>query len=204
MSKVEFHVSAVSGIVAASLAADSVLFACRVPPTDPSNIANSKAARLKRLVAKWRTVTGYTASQEVSLAAYEVSAFGATPADYTGGTDITPGIRKLGPDVGPNPQQATFFGAGNIRIATTAGLAHAGTPTIATHPFAYDGANELAAAATVAKGAFDMVFSPSDEGVDYRKGLLLYPTKGFVIRNPIALGAGGTGRLYVEMYWEES
>lgn len=204
MSRVEFHLSAVSGIVAASLAADSVLFALRNPPTTPLGATNAAAFRLKRLVAKWRTITGYTASQELSLAAYEVSAFGGTPADYTGGTDIAANVRILGPDTQSKPAAATFLQSGNARIATTAGLSHGGTPTIASQPFAYDGANELAAAATVAKGAFDMVWQPSDEGADNCKGLIFRPGTGFVIRNPIALGAGGTGRLFVELYWEEA
>lgn len=198
MSRVEFHLSGHSGVIAASLAADAVLFALRNPHT------NTAAIRLKRLVAKWRTIAGYTASQEVALAAYEVSAFGGTPADYTGGTDLGTSVRVLGPDTSSKPSQATVLATGNARIATTAGLSHAGSPTFATHPFAYDGANELAAGATVAKGGFDMVFQPSDEGVDGRKGLVLIPGRGFVIRNPIALGAGGTGRLFVELFFEET
>lgn len=196
--------SALSGVVAASLAADAVLFALRNPPLRADGSANGVAIRLKRLVAKWRTIAGYTASQEVALAAYEVSAFGASPADYTGGTDIAAAVRALGPDTSPKPAQVSVLQSGNARIATTAGLAHAGTPTIATHPFAYEGANELAAAATVAKNGFDLVFTPSWEGSDHRKGLVFLPGRGFVIRNPIALGAGGTGRLYVELVFEES
>ncbi len=197
MSTVEFNVSGLSGIVAASLAADSVLFHFRNPAT------NVAACRLKRVVAKWRTIAGYTAAQEVSLAAYYVSAFGVTPADYTGGTSLGALIRTLGPDTASKPKRTTILVAGNVSIATTAGLAHAGTPTVASQPFAYDGANELAAAATVAKGAFDVVWQPSDEGIDNRKGLVLVPGTGFIIRNPIALGAGGTGRLFVECFWEE-
>lgn len=200
MARVEFHLSAVSGTIAASLAADSVLFALR----NTGGTTSNTGLRLKRLVAKWRTILGYTAAQEVSLAAYEVSAFGDPVADYTGGTDIAAAVRILGPDTAPKPAQATILASGNARIATTAGLSHGGTPTIATQPFAYDGANELAAAATVAKGAFDMVWQPSDEGIDNGKGLVFRPGTGFVIRNPIALGAGGTGRLFVELFWEEA
>jgi hypothetical protein len=196
--KVEFNLTALSGIVAASLAADSVLFALRNPST------NTAALRLKRLVAKWRTITGYTASQELSLAAYQVSAFGSPEADYTGGTDVSAAVRILGPDTASKPAQSTVIAAGNARIATTAGLSHAGTPTIASQPFAFDGVNELAAGATVAKGAFDLVWAPSDEASDHAKGLVLVPGRGFVIRNPIALGAGGTGRLFVDLSWDES
>lgn len=197
MSNVEFHVSGLSGIVAASLAADSVLFHFRNPDT------NTPACRLKRVVAKWRTILGYTAAQEVSMAAYYVSAFGTPTADYTGGTSLGATIRTIGPDTGTKPRRTTMLVAGNVSIATTAGLAHAGTPTVASQPFAYDGANELAAAATVAKGGFDVTWEPSGEGIDNRKGLVLLPGTGFIIRNPIALGAGGTGRLFVEAYWEE-
>jgi hypothetical protein len=197
MSNVVFHVSGLSGVVAASLAADAVLFHFRNPDT------NTAACRLQRLHAKWRTIAGYTAAQEVSLGAYYVSAFGATPADYTGGTSLGATIRILGPDTGSKPKRATILAAGNVSIGTTAGLSHAGAPTITTQPFAYDGANELAAAATVAKGAFDLEWQPSDEAIDNRKGLVLIPGTGFVIRNPIALGAGGTGRLFVEAFWEE-
>lgn len=200
MSRPELHLTALSGVIAASLAADSVLFALRNPHT------NTAALRLKRLVAKWRTIAGYTASQELALGAYEVSAFGASPADYTGGTDVAAAVRLIGPDSSAKlgQAQATVLAAGNARIATTAGLSHAGSPTIAAQPFAYGAANELAAAATVPKGAFDLVWEPSSEGRDNRKGLVLIPGRGFVIRNPIALGAGGTGRLFVEAFWEES
>lgn len=197
MANIEFHVSGLSGIVAASLAADSVLFHFRNPHT------NTAACRLKRLVAKWRTIAGYTASQEVSLGAYYVSAFGGTPADYTGGTSLGGTIRILGPDTASKPLRATILAAGNVSICTTAGLSHGGTPTVASQPFGYDGANELAAAATVAKGGFDLEWQPSLEAIDVRKGLVLIPGTGFIIRNPIALGAGGTGRLFVEAYWEE-
>lgn len=198
MAAVEFHVSGLSGIVAASLAADSVLFHFRNPHT------NSAACRLKRVVAKWRTIAGYTASQEVSLGVYYVSAFGATPADYTGGTSLGGTIRKFGPDTASKPYRDTILAAGNVSICTTAGLAHGGTPTVASQPFAYDGANELAAAATVAKNSFNVEWMPSFEGSDHRQGLVLIPGTGFIIRNPIALGAGGTGRLFVECNWEES
>jgi hypothetical protein len=198
MSYVEFHVSGLSGIVAASLAADSVLFHFRNPDT------NTHTVRLKRLVAKWRTIAGYTAAQEVSLAAYEVTAFGATPADYTGGTSLGATIRTFGPDTAPKPFRTTSLAAGNVSICTTAGLAHAGTPTVASQPFAYDGANELAAAATVAKNSFDLEWQPSYEAIDNRKGFVFAPGRGLVIRNPIALGAGGTGRLFVEVFFEET
>jgi hypothetical protein len=32
----------------------------------------------------------------------------------------------------------------------------------------------------------------------------MLPGTGFVLRNPIALGATGTCRIFVEAYWEEA
>jgi hypothetical protein len=162
------------------------------------------------LAVKYRTVTGFPTAQEVSLAAYYVSAFGSPAADYTGGTDLsdqaggTDAIRRLGADLGPPPKQTSVLQSGNVRIATTAALTHGGSPTIKTHPFAWDSWFELAAASTVQEGGFDLIWTPSLEGSEKHKGLLLHPGNGFVIRNPIALGATGTGRIFVEVFWEEA
>jgi hypothetical protein len=206
MSKVELFLTALSGTIAAGLAADSVLFALRNPPLTADGAANSRGIRVKRLGAKWRTVLGYTGAQELSLGAYEVSVFGAAPADYGGGTDVAGFVRVLGPDTAMRASTAayTVLQAGNARIATTAGLTHVGTPTVAAQPFAWAGASELAAGAAVGKGGFDLVWEPSAEGTDNRKGLVVLPGRGIVIRNPVALGAGGTGRLFVELYFEEA
>lgn len=198
MSYVEFHVSGLSGVVAASLAADSVLFHFRVPAT------GTAAVRLKRLRALWRTIAGYTAAQEVSLGAYQVTAFGAVPADYTGGTSLGGTIRTIGPDTAVKPRRASALADGNISICTTAGLVHAGTPTVASQPFAFEGGSELATGAAIARGGLDLEWQPSAEAAADRKGLVFIPGHGFVLRNPIALGAGGTGRLFVEAYFEEA
>lgn len=214
MAKAEFHCSAHTGIIAASLAANSVLYAHHNPSTLADGSDNRRAQRLKMLIAKWRTITGYTAGQELSLAAYEVTDFDGE--DYAGGTDLShpttdanKAYRVIGPDSGLPVGRAgldppSVLQSGNIVIATTAGLTHGGAPVLKTHPFAWNSYSELAAAATVSKGAFDVVWTPSIEGQNNNKGLLLYPGKGFVLRNPIALGAGGTGRLFVETIWEEA
>jgi len=199
--KAEFNVTGVSGLIATGLAANSVLFALRVPTTLANGEANIRGMRLKRLLAKWRTVAGFTVAQEVSGGAFEVSAFGATPADYTGGTNLVP--RKLGPDLGPKPAQETVFQAGNISICTTTGMAHAGVPTVATQPFAYDGASELDQGTAATRGQYTASFAPSSEGTDGAKGLLFYPGTGFIIKNLVLHGAGGTGRLFVDCVWAE-
>ena len=201
--KAEFNVTGVSGVVAVGLAANAVMFACRVPTTLANGDTNTRGMRLKRLLCRWRTITGFTVAQETSAGAFEVSAFGSPAADYTGGTELTATIRKYGPDPGPKPAQTSFFQTGNIRILSTTGLAHAGTPTLATQPFAYDGASELDAGTVAAKGQYTITFAPSGEGSDANKGLIFLPGTGFVIRNLVLLGAGGTGRVFVDLVWAE-
>lgn len=211
-AKAEFNLSAFSGLVAGAVSANGVLFAWRNPATKVNSDTNTTHQRIKMLIAKARTVTGFPTAQEIALSAHYVSAFGSPAADYAGGTDLsdqfaaspTDAIRRLGPDLGPKPQQTSIMQSGNIRIATTAALTHGGSPTIKTHPFAHDFWFELAAAATVQQGGCDLIWTPSPEGSDNCKGLLLAPTTGFIIRLPIALGATGTLRLFVEVFWEES
>ena len=96
---------------------------------------------------------------------------------------------------------------GNIRIATTAALTHAGSPTIATHPLISGGFVELAAATTVQRGFLDLFWEAPKRGdalVDYEGLWPMPPENGFVITVPIALGATGTGRLIVEADFIES
>jgi len=59
---------------------------------------------------------------------------------------------------------------------------------------------ELAAAATVSKGKFDV--DVLDQDMD-RYPIVLAPNEGIVIQNRVALGAGGTARVIVEIDWLE-
>ncbi len=213
-SRAEFNLSARSGLIAGAVSADGVLFAWRNPPTklvpDSNGATNLVGQRLKMLVAKARTVTGFPTAQEITLSAHSVSVFGSPVADYTGGTDLsdqaagTDAVRRLGADIGPKPQQLSVLQSGNVRIATTAALSHAGSPTIRTHPFASDSWAELASATTVQQGGCDLIWTPSPEGSDHCKGLIYPPGTGFIIKLPVALGATGTIRLWVEVFWEEA
>src|SRR3569832_340863 len=129
-AKAEFNLSARSGLFAGSAFADSVLFAWRNPTLLVNSDANSRGRRLKMLVAKLRTVTGFPTAQEIGLSAHYVSAFGSPSADYTGGTDLsdqfaaspTAAIRRLGADIGPTPKQTSVLQSGNVRIATPTAL----------------------------------------------------------------------------------
>src|SRR6185436_19065476 len=103
-ARAEFNLSARSGLVAGAVSADGVLFAWRNPPTKIDTTTNQVAQRIKMLVVKARTVTGFPTAQEIALSAHFVSVFGSPVADYTGGTDLsdqaggTDAIRRLGPD----------------------------------------------------------------------------------------------------------
>ncbi len=209
-ARAEFNLSARSGLIAGAVSADGVLFAWRNPPTRANGETNVVGQRLKMLVCKARTVTGFPTAQEICLAAHSVSVFGSPVADYTGGTDLsnqdagTDAVRRLGADIGPKPLQTSVLQTGNVRIATTAALSHAGTPTIRTHPFAADSWFELAASSVIQEGGCDLIWTPSPEGSDHCKGLIYPPGTGFLIKVPVALGATGTMRLFVEVFWEES
>lgn len=172
-----------------------------------------------QLLAKWRTTTGFTALQEVRLSVKPVTSFAS--ANYTGGTDLsnyTGGSAVLATNaIKPRAknrgnQSLTLRSAletGNVRIADTGALSHAGAPTIATHPWMDEGVQELATAVGTPVAGFDIgwevnPFECSAGMVDYEGGWPIPPENGFVITLPIALGAGGAGRLTVEMDWIES
>jgi hypothetical protein len=191
-----FRLHAVSGLIT-GLSANDVMFAFRNPDT-------TLPLCLQSLKARWRTVAGFTAAQEVAIAAHLVSSFAAT--NYASGTDLshpTSNPAYVRRDVGfgatlTEPRSKSRLVTGNVRISDTGALTHAGSPVIQAHPFLWDNAAELAAAATVAKGRAEIAFDPSDQDE-----LEVGADGGFVIRAPIALGAGGTGRLSVEVCWFE-
>lgn len=212
-SRAEFNLSAASGLIAGAISADGVFFSWRNPPTrleGSTSQTNERGQRIKMLSCQLRTVTGFPTAQEVVIAAHYVSVFGSPVADYSGGTDLsdqaggTDAVRRLGADPGPKPAQLSVLQTGNVRISSTAALTHAGSPTIKTHGFARNSYFELAAASTVQEGGCDLIWTPSPEGSAHNKGLILQPGAGFILKFPIALGATGTVRAFVEVFWEES
>jgi hypothetical protein len=192
-----YRLAAVSGLIT-GVSADGVLFAFRNPA------ASGKALHFVDLRAKVRTVAGFTAAQEFAAAAHWVSSF--DDASYTGGTDLSDPasnpayvLEDQVLDASTSyttPRSKSVLVAGNVRIADTGALSHGGSPVIRSQPFAWDAYAELAAAATVHKGRAELVYAPAGSqpvGED----------AGFIIKAPIALGAGGTARLFVEVRWFE-
>lgn len=129
----------------------------------------------------WATTVGFTAAQEMAIEAFRASAF---TVDASGGTAVTPGKRR-------NAFATASVAAG--RIATTGALT-AGTITLAAQPLLRRGVLELADAATVAKRSFEAEWVPRDD-----HGEVLAQNEGLIIRNAIIMGAGGVGRLTVEV-----
>jgi len=185
-----FRLAATSGLIT-GLSANDVIFAWRNPEL---------FQWIAKLRVKWRTVAGFTAAQEMAIAAHLVSSFDDT--NYGSGTDLSnpsssPAYIRGDEGFGASltaAREKTRLVAGNVRIADADALTHGASPTIQAQPFLWDSFAELAAAATVHKGRADL---------HHEGELTLGPDGGFIVRAPIALGAGGTGRLSVEVCWYE-
>lgn len=204
-----FHLSAKSGLITVENAA-AVFFAFR-------NSHASKHLFVSALTVKWRTITGFTAEQEICMEVVPAT-FGS--ANYAGGTDLsnyTGGSAVLATNaIKPRSKNRSNQGlalrsaleTGNIMIASDTTLTNA-SATLATHPWCADSCLELATSTTVQRGIIDIFWeAPGFESgagmVDFEGCMQLKNEEGFVVRSPIALGAGGTGRLFVEVDWLES
>jgi hypothetical protein len=169
--------------VAAGTSANGHIWACRwvpTPTTDPRMVAI-----IQRLRIRWFTIAGFTVAQEVGLELFKVTAYTAAHSGGTGAAVLTPS------------KKATFFPAPIMagRVSGSDALT-AGTQTFDTDPIASASFSELAAAAAVPKGYFEIFKSTED--LD-RFPIELAANEGLVLRNKIAMGAGGTAVVSVEM-----
>lgn len=202
-----YRVAAVSGLlttVAAGTATAGHLFAMRwAPATQPYAEANIKVCAIQRIVAKWRTITGFTAGQEMAL---DLSVLRGYSASHTGGTALTPfTTTNQQKQAGKVTANVTLGGMppsqmADMRIGTTGALT-AGTHVFDPQPIARESYAELAAAATVAPGRMQMECLNQDTVIDYP--IVLQPNEGLCVRNVVLMGAAGTGRLIVEVDWLE-
>ena len=172
------------GIAAGSVSAGH-LFALRYAHA-------SKLMLVTMFRARWVTVAGFTAAQEVGMQLFRTTAYTIA---HTGGTSITTTGEEL-------RKRATHGNANNItaNISTTAALTN-GTHTLNTHPLAAGGFSELAAGAAVPKGFFEIGINLNCPSFQFP--LVLSNNQGLILRNSIAMGAGGTARVAVEMEWLE-
>lgn len=153
--------------------------------------SSAEFALVWRVVAKVVTIAGYTAAQEVGIDLIKATGY---TASHTGGTGLTLTTTNGKKRTGSNVTNLT-----SARIATTGALT-AGTHTLDAQALAFGGFSELAAGAAVPKGIYGLDFNAA---AGFGGPLVLAQDEGFVIRNLILQGAGGTARLYVEVDWSE-
>lgn len=179
----EYRIAEFSGLTT-GIAANGEVFQFRW--TDAANLCVLRSLKVRAAV-----ITGFTAAQELAFAASMVANWSA---DGSGGTPITPGATNL-------LKRSTYpqSKVGSARIATTGALT-AGTKTIYTNPFMVGVGKTLAAAATVQDAAIE-------EGIWFDAGLagpiVIQQNEGFIVRNTIAMGAGGTVRWAIQAEWAE-
>lgn len=171
-----YTLSCSSGVlttIAAGSASAGHLFAARFVTS------GGKLFHVLRLRVHWQTIAGFTAAQELALAAFKLTGYSAA---HTGGNAQTP------------LPQAPSYAASQLacRLSDTAALT-AGTHVIGSQLLRGSFA-ELAAAATVQKGFVDEEALATVHPIT-----VLGNNEGILVRNEILQGAGGTGRLTVEL-----
>lgn len=189
-----YAIAAISGVfsgVAAGTATAGHLFAVRWPGAVANSALDPRLYFvLQRFRAKWRTNAGFTAAQQVAMDLIIARSY---TAPHTGGVgSMTPSSKRTS-------FATSLVTAANMQIAN-AGALTAGTQTLDAQPIKADEYAELAAAATVPKGTMDIFLSQED--LD-RYPIVLAQNEGLVLRNLVAMGAGGTAQLIVEMDWLE-
>ena len=185
-----YRIGAMSGLlsgVAAGAATAGHLFALR-------NTHATTLLILTYLSIKMRIITSFTAAQEFGFEVFRATSYSAS---HTTGTQINPAAAGGFKKRSSMPSSVV----GDARISTTAALT-AGTHTLDAQPMLQETGWELVAGATVPKARIESIWDNSD-GSEYP--LVLAQNEGLIIRNgPIALGAGGTARLLVDMEWVEA
>lgn len=146
---------------------------------------------IHRFHASWITIAGFTAAQQIGLDLIHATGYSAS---HSGGAAATL--------TGVNLKKRQSMAASLLTDARgpTTGALTAGTHTLDAMPLAFDGFAELAAGATVPKGRMLLDF---DSTMDNGGPLELATNEGLILRNQVAMGAGGTAQLFVEIDWTE-
>jgi hypothetical protein len=174
-----YSLSASSGsltTIAAGTASAGHLFAARYVPAG-SGI--TKLFHVTRLRLLWQTITGFTAQQEIALAAYKLTAYSAA---HTAGNSVTPLPR------------ASTYAASQLaaRMASSVALT-AGTQTVGSQLMRGE-ATELADTPLIGKGFID-----EERVAGVHPIIVLAANEGILVRNEVLMGAAGVGRLTVEL-----
>jgi hypothetical protein len=178
--RAHYRMTAVSGLITGVVAGTATaghLFVFRNP-------SSSVLLYVTRARFGWYTTTGFTAAQEMALELFRASSYSAA---HTGGTAVTAQKRKT----------SYAASAATARIATTGELT-AGTHTLGSQPLLRRGVVELADGAAVVKRTFDLDWIPRDDHPE-----ALAQNEGLILRNAVAMGAAGVGRLVAEIDYFE-
>jgi hypothetical protein len=168
----------------AGIAANAPLFSWRWG--DASRVAILRYLRIRAAV-----VTGFTAAQEL---AFDAMIARSWTTNDSGGTAIV--------FTANNAKKRTSMGQSLVtdcRIAAAATLT-AGARTLDANPIMAGVAKTLAAAATVQDAVLEETFDATN-GQDFP--FVFAQNEGFVVRNSILMGAGGTVRWAVQAAWDE-
>jgi hypothetical protein len=136
-------------------------------------------------------IVNFTASQEIAT---DVLVARSWTVNDSGGTLVNPGaVTRL--DVSGASSQCVDI---RISAGVATGLT-AGTRVLDTHPILYESdANKLG---TGAPGGFNAVLDLTGPG---QHPLVLDPNQGFIVRNLILGGAGGSVRVAITVEWSEA
>ncbi len=180
-----YGIVAYTGTVAASLAANSVVFSLRWGDS-------TKFLVLKRLFA-WMAITGTPGTLQ-AFALEAVRATGFTVAFSANNTNAAVGTgQKMRSG---NMAQSLFSSVGTIQSCTTAGMTGM-TYTLDSAGFA---TNTLQGTVAAGAGGTVPLYDQNEFG---QHPLVLAANEGVVIRNPIALPATSTVQMGFQALWAE-
>jgi len=174
-----FGVAAITGTIAAALAANSAVFAMRLDPASPSR------AFIEKLRLQFTTIVSFTVP---FAAGRRLGLFRGTGAAASGGTTLATAVPKRSVDV----SEFNVAQGGDIRIATTGALVVTGI-VFETDPIRLFSLIHVGGSGEHYEYRWESVGGP----------IILEPGQLLAIRNPLVMGADGTWNLDVEADWYE-
>jgi hypothetical protein len=187
----QYRISAMTGTIAAALAANGCLFAMRLSPSAPGD---TNAAHIQRISLSWTTIAAFTVPV---TAARRLEIHRGNSAAATTGTQYNAG-KKMATIANSFVDVAK---GGDARIAATGTLTTTGIvfeqATATTPPIGVMSLSHLGAAGAFYEKIFDFT-APNTQTPELNPGELI------AIRNPVAMDAGGTFQLAVEVDFYEA
>lgn len=181
----QYQITAITGTIAAALGANSVLFAMR-------NSATSNAAQMlhiQRIRLNFTTITAFTTPVTAARRLEVIKALASSSGPYSGGTAIASAVKKVTASLA---SQADSANGGDIRIASTGALTAPTTANFDAYPLGVMPLTHLGSAGANGEKVIDLI-GVNDQPWEVAAGEML------VVRNPVAMDAGGTWQLEVEV-----